>query len=271
MPTLTLSPGLTLHYWEGNEQGSSTVVLLHGLGATSRSWQLQFKALISAGYRVLAPDLRGFGQSTYPGRGGLSLMAHDVAALIRTVIAGPVHVAGLSMGGTVALHLALEHPQLIDRLVLINTCARLRPQRLDGWLSYALRYLYLASLSMPSQGRLVARNTFPHPHQAELRRHLAEQIAQADRHGYLAALWSLGCYNVLPRLPEIQAPTLVVTGGRDHILPPARQRDLVEGIRGARQVILPEGGHGVTADQAESFNRVLLDFLGSHRANTAVG
>jgi 3-oxoadipate enol-lactonase len=266
MPTLSLSAELSLHYFDVNARGGPTVLLLHGLGATADSWKPQVPALVEAGYRVLIPDQRGFGRSTYPGSTGIVEMAHDAAQLLRGLTDGPVHVVGISMGGTVALQLALEHPALIESLVLVNTAARLRPYRLDGWLSYAVRYVLLWAIGQRIQARLVARNTFPLPHQEEVRRLLAEQIVQANRSAYLASLRALGCFNVLSRLEEICAPTLIVTGERDGTISPARQRLLADGIAGARHEVIPDAGHGVTADQPALFNELLLEFFDSARA-----
>ncbi len=261
MPLLSLSPGLTLHYLDENPAGRRTVLLLHGLGATSGSWRPQVDALAEAGYRILVPDLRGFGCSTYPGRTSLAEMAHDAAELVRAVAPGPVDVAGISMGGAVALHLTLDHPVLVRSQVLVNTSGRLRPRHLGGWLDYSLRYLTLRMMGMASRARLAAWHTFPHAHQAELRQRLFEQIVQSNAHGYMQSLWEMGCLNLLPRLGAIQAPTLIVTGARDRTIRPENQRLLVEAIRGARHVIIARGGHGVTVDQIEEFNRTLLAFL----------
>jgi pimeloyl-ACP methyl ester carboxylesterase len=74
---------------------------------------------------------------------------------------------------------------------------------------------------------------------------------------------ALGMFNSLKRLGEITAPTLVVTGEEDTTVPPARQRVLVDGIPGARQVLIANGGHAVPIDQAERFNAELLAFLGT--------
>lgn len=266
LPASTLSAnGLTLSYLDLNPQGHSPVLLLHGLGANGSSWLPQFSALLDAGHRVIAPDLRGFGKSSYPGRTSIADMARDVAELLRVVAGEPVHVAGLSMGGTVALQLALEYPALLRSLTLVNTSARFRPCRLDGWVYYLLRYSLLYLMSQRAQARLVARRTFPLPHQEELRCVFAEQILQANRQGYMAALRAIGCFNVLHRLGEIQTPTLVVTGERDGTVPPAIQRLLSDGIAGARQITIPQGGHAVTADQPDEFNRILLDFLGARQ------
>jgi pimeloyl-ACP methyl ester carboxylesterase len=77
----------------------------------------------------------------------------------------------------------------------------------------------------------------------------------------MAALRALGCFDVRSRLGAICVPTLVVTGSRDNTIRAEAQATLVAGIAGARQVTIPEGGHGVTVDSAEAFNRTLLDFL----------
>ncbi|MBL8800000.1 MAG: alpha/beta fold hydrolase [Planctomycetia bacterium] len=265
VPTLAASrfstSNLTLSYLDLNPTGTAPVLLLHGLGANGSSWLPQFDALLQAGHRVIAPDLRGFGQSSYPGHNSIADMARDVAELLRELAVGPVHVAGLSMGGTVSLQLALEQPDMVRSLTLVNTSARFRPTRLDGWVYYLLRYSLLYLMSQRAQARLVARRTFPHAHQDELRQVFTDQILQANRHGYMAALRAIGCFNVLPRLAEIRMPTLVVTGERDGTIPPSLQQLLAEGIAGARQVTIADGGHAVTADQPEAFNRILLDFL----------
>lgn len=261
MPTLPLADDLHLHYGDENPQATRTIVLLHGLGANGSSWRPQVPALMAAGYRVLAPDLRGFGRSSYPGQTGIAEMAGDVAHLLRTVGDGPAHIVGLSMGGTVALQLALEQPALVRSLVLANTSARLRPWRLDGWVYYGLRYALLYLLTHQTQARLVARRTFPHPEQEELRCAFAGQILQANPYAYRGALRALAFFNVLDSLAQVQAPTLVVSGEHDRTIPLATQRLLAEGIPGARHTIIPGAGHGVTADRPALFNQAMLDFL----------
>jgi pimeloyl-ACP methyl ester carboxylesterase len=190
-------------------------------------------------------------------------MAEDMAELLRALARPPVYVVGLSMGGAVALQLALNHASHVQGLVLVNTSARLRPGRVDGWIYYALRYSLLYLLSRRAQARMVARRTFPHGHQEKLRRLFAAQICEANVQGYRAALRALGFFDVSDRLAEIQARTLVVTGERDTTIPPVLQRFLADSIPGARQVVIGDGGHAVPADQPHHFNKVLLDFLDS--------
>jgi 3-oxoadipate enol-lactonase len=92
---------------------------------------------------------------------------------------------------------------------------------------------------------------------------LVEVISRADPRAYRKAMLSLSLFDSRKRLGQIKVPTLVVTGAQDTTVAPARQRLLVEGIPGARQVVISEAGHAVTVDQAEVFNRRLVEFLKS--------
>ncbi|MFQ5617273.1 MAG: alpha/beta fold hydrolase, partial [Anaerolineales bacterium] len=186
MPTLPISPKHTLHYIDINPNGSPTVLLLHGLGVTGTSWELQFPALEAGGYRALAPDMRGFGQSSYPGKTSVPLMAADTIKLLEAVGDGPANVAGISMGGTVALQLALDAPRLMHKLVLVNTFSRLEPERAGVWLYFLWRMLLIHTLGLETQGRAVAKRLFPHPEQEEQRQQFIAQIVQANPRGYRA-------------------------------------------------------------------------------------
>jgi pimeloyl-ACP methyl ester carboxylesterase len=129
------------------------VLLLHGLGVNGSSWALQFPALAEAGFRPVAPDARGFGQSSYPG-GAMTVarMAEDMSALLEALHLVPAHVVGISMGGVLALQLALTRPEMIEKLVLVNTFARLRPERPSVWAYFAFRMI-LAHDGLEAQAR----------------------------------------------------------------------------------------------------------------------
>src|SRR5512138_144541 len=111
MPIAELAPYLRLHYLEYNPYGSKTVLLLHGLGVNGSSWKLQFQPLEAAGFHILAPDIRGFGQSSYPPEKlSVHKMAEDMVCLLQVLGTGLVSVAGISMGGTVAQQMVLDNP-----------------------------------------------------------------------------------------------------------------------------------------------------------------
>jgi 3-oxoadipate enol-lactonase len=252
-----------LHFLDPNPEGHPTVILLHGLGADGASWTLQLPRLIQAGYRPLAPDTPGFGQSPYDGRGwSVRGVAAIMARLLEEQVAAPADVVGLSMGGTIAQQLALDYPHLVRKLVLVSTFAVLRPETVGGWLYFLRRLVLVGLLGMPAQARFVAGHIFPRPQDEPLRELLIVSINQADPRAYRAAMGSLGLFNSLRRLPGLKIPTLVVTGDRDTTVSPERQKVLAGRIPGAGQVTLADAGHAVTIDQPEAFNRVLRDFLG---------
>lgn len=262
MPGIKLAPDLSIYYLDFNSQGSKTVLLLHGLGVTGNSWQLQIPPLVEAGFRVLVPDARGFGQSPFPGgKVRIAEMAADFAGLIQSLQIRAVEVAGISMGGTLAIQLALDYPQLVRKLVLVNTFAKLQPDRLRDWLYLVMRFLLVHTLGLPTQAQLVARHLFPGPGQEALRQTLIEQINQADPRGYRAVMRALARYDVRKRLQEINVPVLVITGENDQTVSLQNQIRLVKALLNARHEIIPGAGHAVIVEQAEIFNRIFLDFL----------
>ena len=262
MPTVTVSPRLIIHYNDPNPTGSPGVLLIHGLGATGESWNLQVPRLIQAGFRPITPDVRGFGKSSYPGgKNSISIMSSDLVFLLKYLETGPVYVVGISLGGTIALQLALDYPDQVAKLVLINTFASLRPDKLGVWVYFAFRFLLVHTLGLPTQARAVARRIFPRDDQESLRKLLIEQVIQSNPRGYRATMRALGVFNVTSRLKEIHTPTLIITGDSDTTVPPRNQQVLVKGIPNARQITVSGAGHALTIEKSEEFNKFLLDFL----------
>lgn len=254
--------GMNLFCLDPNPSAVRGVLLLHGLGANGSSWALQLPALTEAGFRPLAPDAPGFGQSRYDGRGwSFARSAAALADLLQERGLERADVIGLSMGGVLAQQFALDYPQMTGKLVLVSTFAALRPANLSQAVYFVQRALVVHLLGLPQQAKLVARRVFPNPGQEELRRMAEQQIASADPRAYRAAMRALGMFDSRSRLGKIASPTLVVSGESDSTVPAARQTLLARGIPGARQVILPKANHAVPVDQPDVFNRLVIDFL----------
>lgn len=251
-----------LHYFDPNPAGQPAVLLLHGLGADAGSWTLQIPAITGVGFRPIAVDIPGFGLSPYNGHGwSIRRVADGMAGLLEELQTGPAHVVGLSLGGTIAQQFALDMPHLTRKLVLVSTFAVLRPDNLSGWVYFLQRFILVNTLGLSAQAKVVAKRVFPDPRHEKLRNILVETISHADPRAYRKAMASLGLFNSIKRLGEIKAPTLVITGADDTTVNPARQRLLAAGIPKSQQVIIPDAGHAVPVDQADRFNRELLNFL----------
>lgn len=251
-----------LHVQDPNPSGNPAVLCLHGLGATGSSWQLQFPALSKAGFRPLAPDAPGFGESSYDGKGwNIARIVEQLAQNLVENNAGSVHVVGLSMGGVIAQRFARDFPHLTRKLILVSTFAVLRPRNLSGWFYFLQRLLAVTFLGLPAQAKIVARRVFPDPNQEVLREYLVATIAEADVRAYRAAMRSLSRFDSRKWLPQINVPTLIISGTEDTTVSPQQQKTLAELIPGARQICIPNAGHAVNIDQADEFNRILLEFI----------
>lgn len=250
------------HYLDFNPEGNPAVLLLHGLGADCTSWGYQIPVLSESGYRPIVPDLPGFGKSLAGSkRWTISRAAEDVARMISKLTEQPVIAVGISMGGTVALQFALNFPWMVNKLVLVSTFARLRPKRFDEMGFLLGRFVIAQMRGKEYQAGLVARRMFPHPDQEFLRNTLIHQILQSNEKVYRQAMQSLALFDVRKRLPEIQIPTLVLSGENDSTVPLANQKELANGIRGAKHVVIADAGHALVVDQVARFNNELLAFI----------
>jgi len=251
-----------VHLLDPHPQNSDPVLLLHGLGADATSWALQIPVLAQAGFRPIAPDAPGFGASRYDGRGWTTRrVAAQLAELLRGLSPRPAHVVGLSMGGVLAQQFAHDHPELTRKLVLVSSFAVLRPDSLSGWLYFLQRAAAVLTRDLEGQAHIVAGRVFPGQDNAQLRDLLVRSILQSDPRAYRGAMRSLAGFDSRRWLSRIEAPTLVISGELDTTVSPLRQRLLGARIPGARLVVVAGAGHAVPVDQAESFNRLLLEFL----------
>ena len=194
----------------------------------------------------------------------MEAMAADVAALLSALEAPPAHVVGLSLGGCVALTLALDHAALVRSLTLVNAFARLTPAGPRGAMRMLARLGLLACAPMRVVASHVARGLFPRPDQRELRRAAVASLAGNSRRTYLAAIRALASFDVRRRLSEMRCPTLVVAGERDTTVPLASKRFLQRSIPGAELIVVDDSGHVTPCVQADRFNALLLRFVDLH-------
>jgi len=240
--------------------GRPAVVLLHGLGSSAADWQLQLPALV-ARWPVLAVDLRGHGHSP-PVRGWyrMDAIAADVARLLERKTTSPCHIVGLSLGAAAGLQLTLDRPDLVRSLVLVNGFAGLKV----GWRGGAgglVRLALLLAGRMDWLGRWVARTVFPHRGQRELRRLAARRIGAMRRQDYLHSLWAIARFDAADRLARVEAPTLVVAGLQDQIVPRSAKLRLFRQLPNAAWAPVPGSGHATPIDAPDIFNQLLVAFL----------
>ncbi|CAA9572552.1 MAG: hypothetical protein AVDCRST_MAG59-3698 [uncultured Thermomicrobiales bacterium] len=216
------------------------VVLVHGLAGSGRWWERNVGPLAER-FRVFVVDLPGFGGNRVGAPFALVETPALLAAWLDRLGLGRVALVGHSMGGRVAAELAAEAPERVARLVLVDAAIfpagpdwPVRPWRLAG----ALRRVPPGFVPI-----------------------LAADAARAGPWTLLRAGHALLTTGVEAKLPRIVAPTLVVWGDRDSIVPPSVGERLTALVPGGRLVVLAGGDHSPMWSRADAFNAAILEFL----------
>lgn len=255
--------GCSLHYEEYGQ--GSPLLLVHGLGSSCQDWEYQIPAL-AARYRVIAMDIRGHGRSDKPNeRYSIPGFTADIEALIDHLQLGPVHFVGLSMGGMIGFQLAVDHPQLLKSLCIVNSAPQVKLITANDGLQWAKRWGLGRLLSMSAIGNGLGQSLFPKPEQADLRRKIAERWGQNDKRAYLASFDAIVGWGVQERLSRITCPTLIVSADHDYT-PVKLKEDYVALISQARLVVIKDSRHATPLDQPDVFNRTLLEFVDAAEA-----
>jgi pimeloyl-ACP methyl ester carboxylesterase len=241
------------------------VLLIHGLGSGRHDWDPQM-AELSTRHRVITYDVRGHGDSGKP-KGPYSMVqfAEDAAALIRELALPPVHVVGLSLGGMIGFQLAVDDPELVRSLTIINSGPEVVPRTLRERLVIGTRLLLTRLLGPARLANLLAPRLFPKPEQERLRQAFVRRLAQNDRRAYLATTRAILGWSVADRLGEIACPVLVIAAERDYT-PIAHKRAYVAKLRRARLEVIMDSGHATPWDQPRALNEKLLAFLAESSA-----
>ena len=267
-----------------------SIVLLHGFPEFWYSWRQQIPALAAAGFRVLAPDLRGYGESDRPREVSAYAAQHlvaDIAGLIDRHAGGRAHVVGHDWGGVLAWRLAMLRPDLVNRLVVLNAPHPaafgrvLRRSPRQWWRSLYMLWFqlpWLAEWSIQAGDFWLLRRAFqtqPYNSQAftpdDIRRY-TEALRRpgaltAALNYYLAALRYPADLNVPPQ--HISAPTLLLWGERDPYLGAELTEGLSEWVPNLRVERIPQASHWLQNDAPEIVNRCLLEFLAPQESPSA--
>ncbi|HEX9476919.1 MAG TPA: alpha/beta fold hydrolase [Candidatus Dormibacteraeota bacterium] len=275
---------LRVHHTHGGR--GTPVLFIHGLGSSGYlEWRFNLEPA-AACHRIYAPDLPGFGRSEKPrARYGIGYFTRFIERYMEGRGLRSAAVVGASLGGRVALELALRHPQRVSKLVLVNSLGLGRP---------TLRLTY-GLMTLPRVGETVmqvarnALNWVPAPMIRRLAGRYTGTSADLDRtmddgyldnlrelyaadgyhDAYLATVRSLvtpsalfgNGYDVSARLPEIKVPLQLIWGADDPLFPLVHATRAHALVGDSRLAVIEGAGHTPQAERPEEFNRVLLDFL----------
>jgi pimeloyl-ACP methyl ester carboxylesterase len=269
--------GIELHVARGGE--GPPVILLHGFPETWHSWHRQISALASAGFSVLAPDMRGYNLSDRPaGRRAYHLrhLVADVVALVRATGYPRAHIAGHDWGGIVAWTFAGEHPELLDKLVILNAPhlriylekVRRPPQMLRSWYVLFFQLPALPEYALSAWNFRAVRDLFKR-RGAFTDEEIEEYVEALSHPGALTAGLNYYRANLASDARRIAcaavsgAETLVIWGELD----PALGLELLDGLERVAPRVrvhrIPGASHWVQNEAPDEVNRVLTSFLRS--------
>jgi epoxide hydrolase 4 len=269
---------VTLHYVEAGT--GPLVVLLHGFPEFWFGWRLQIAPLVAAGYRVVAPDTRGYNLSSKPEGSEaytVDLLADDISRLIRALDGEPARLVGHDWGGSIAWTTAMNHPEVVDRLVILNAA---HPRRLSEGLHHPSQlrkswyFFFFATPGLPENVvhkrnwhffRHFLHDANPAYTPEEMERYVdawSKPGAAAAMINYYRASVRQSQKEALAKLRPISAPTLVIWGDRDSYLGSDLAEPHAEDVPNLDRVErLADASHWVHHDEAERVNRLLIEFL----------
>ncbi len=258
-------PGVRLHYEEAG--AGPPLVLLHGIGASRSDWEYNVPAF-ARHYRVITPDLRGFGQSERSGNYGVATFAGDIWALLELLKVERFNLIGHSMGGAVALQMAVDRPERIERLIAADTLPSFQTNTFGKRILFAYRFLMMGVLGPQRLSRAVAAKLFPGPNQQALRDRATAGGMANDRGVYLETLRQLLGWSVLEQLGRLTMPVLVLAAEHDYF-PPSDAEAFAKALHDARLKIFAGMHHALPLETPQAFNTAVLRFLSGQPAGRA--
>ncbi len=255
--------GITLAYDDAGDGPS--LLFIHGFPLCRKMWRPQMNKLPVAGYRVIAPDLRGFGESEVPeGPYSMEIFADDMVGLLDHLEIDQAVIGGMSMGGYVLFNLLERYPERVKGAIFITTRATADDEAAKA------RRLQMAADVLKFGPQMVAdafEKLLFAPATAAERPKLLEEVyswmtgnASSGLAGGLLAMRERKDYSSL--LSTFRVPALAIGADQDQAAPPDTSRAIAAGIPGCSLCIIPDAGHMVNLEDVKSFTNSIKDFLG---------
>lgn len=264
--------GTEINYVDIGSGDEHPIVFIHGLGGQWQNW-LENIPRFAQERRVIVPDLPGFGLSPMPPEKiTIEYYGRVIADLCEQLELGPCVVVGNSMGGYIASELAIVHPELVERLMLVSAAGVSQMDVAKRPIMAATKVIGLGTAMSVAQMRAVARRprmrhwalllVARYPGRLEADLAFEGLMKGTGKPGFVDAMRACLEYDLRDRLPGIGCPTLVVWGEKDMTIPVADADKFTDLIPGSRKLIMADTGHVSMAERPVTFNGHLEEFLG---------
>jgi pimeloyl-ACP methyl ester carboxylesterase len=249
--------GRSLHYLVRG--AGEPALLIHGLGSSGADWAFQVPAL-EPRFQVIVPDLPGCGHSPRSGaEHSVRAWADSLWMLLDALAVSRPNIVGFSLGGAVALEMALQRPESVPRLALINSLASYRVDHWTKWCKARIDAALVRMLGMRRTATLIAARLFPDPHQRPMRTRAEAVLGSAPARTYLDMAAAIERWSAIERLDALRSRTLLIAAEHDYT-PLADKRRLAQRLR-TDLIVVRGSRHGTPFDSIRITNASLLAFL----------
>jgi 3-oxoadipate enol-lactonase len=255
----------TLHYQALGDPAKPPLLLIMGIALSARAWD-RLPHLLAGDFQVLVFDNLGTGRSARRGFAyRMRDLADDAAAVVATAGVGSAHVFGISMGGMIAQELAIRHPERVRSLALGCTFASFREGTAPSFRTKLDLLLLNLGLVTPARIARLLVSAEWHAQHPEGARNWLRQAERTALRFAIAQVLAVARHHALDRLGQIRAPTLVLTGSADKLVPPANSEVLARSIPGARLQLIRGAGHVFPLEREEETVRALREHFLANR------
>jgi len=257
--------GITMHYHEAGNGERGAVLFVHGSGPGASGWsnfKRNYPFLAEHGYRTIVPDTMGYGYSSKPEEGAFSLsdVAGQYKGLLDSIGVDHVTVVGNSQGGAIAITMALEYPELVDKLVLMapgGLETRDTYMAMEG-IKAMIRVLYKEGISKETMRKVF---TLQLHDESKITDEVIEERYQVAMTQHKDNIARIQVANQEGRLSEIQCPVLCFWGANDKFCPSSGATKIAANCPKSRTVLIASCGHWVMVEYEKLFNELTLKFL----------
>jgi len=256
---------IRMHYLEFGQKDDPVVVFLHGSGPGNSAWanfRFNYDAFAKAGFRVLMPDMIGFGYTDKPlglGDYTLELFCDTLMQGLKEMDVKKCHFVGNSLGGGVAIQIALNHPEFVDKLILMGPGC-LEPQG-DYWPMPGIKRMMEINangVSKETQAEVLRLFTYDPSHVTDELVNMRWAVAQTQPKEVLTTMKTptLG-----PQMKTLKCPILTFWGANDYFMPPQGKETCLKANERSRLIEVNACGHWVMIEHARMFNAASIDFI----------
>ena len=238
--------------YQADDPDRKTLILIHGAGGDHLSWPTQLRRL--SGYRVYTPDLPGHGKSRGHGLQRIPAYGEAILKWMRDLQLPKVVLGGHSMGGAIALWMAINHPELLHGLVLMSTGATLP-------VNLSLIEELATQVGFPTAVENIIRWSFSSRIEPALAENMKKQMLKLRPSVLAGDFRACDRFDIKRELDQVQVPTMVMVGDEDKMTPIRFAEELVGGINGSKLEVVKASGHMLAIEQPEVVTKKVRGFI----------